>query len=147
MKSHFLLATLVFAAASASAQSANVCPVLPAVELVWTHKAGPDYDLCYAKPPGSKETIFGVFLGKTPVLDVAKATVIGAGEVGGYGVTWYKQQMEPGVSKFARQTLVAFDNKRGVVAHIWVSADTEEQLAQRLGVLKRIKFNTGPADK
>jgi hypothetical protein len=55
-------------------------------------------------------------------------------------VTWYRQDPGDSNSAFSRQTLLTLDRKWGYVAHIWVTADTEQQLLDRLSALERIAF-------
>ena len=65
---------------------------------------------------------------------------IGKGKVAGRRVTWYRQDPGDSDSAFSRQTLLTLKRKWGYVAHIWVVADTEQQLLDRLSVLERIVF-------
>ncbi len=140
MKTKIILASLVFIATAATAQADKVCPSLPGEEFTWTHKKGPDFDICYAKPSGSKETAFGVYLGNAPGFNPQKGTAIDGGEVGGYVVTWYQVPKEPGTTEFARQTIVYLSGKQGLLAHVWLNAATSDQLAQRLAALKKLQF-------
>ena len=141
MKRFWLLSFLFFAASQAFARSAEVCPALPAGSgLEWTYSEGPDFDVCRAHVPGSDEPVFGIYLGNHPSFHPERATRIGKGKVATRRVTWYRQDPGDSGSALSRQTLLTLDRKWGYVAHIWVAADTEQQLVDRLSVLERIVF-------
>lgn len=139
---HFWLIPLLFLAApQVAARSADVCPTLPVDSgLEWTYSEGADFDVCRASATGSEEQLFGIYLGNQPSFQPERAERIGNGKVAGQGVIWYRQDLEGGNSAFSRQTLLTLDCKWGYVAHIWVSADTEQQLIDRLSFLERIAF-------
>ena len=131
-----LVAALAFSA-PASARSVEVCPELPAdSNLVWSHHEGPDFDVCYAAEPGSDATAFGVYLGNAPSFNPDDGARIGKGRVAGRRVVWYRH----GASPLDRQTLLMLDRKSGYAAHIWVAAESDQQLQNRLSVLERIAF-------
>ncbi|WP_434212478.1 hypothetical protein [[Pseudomonas] boreopolis] len=83
---------------------------------------------------------FGIYLGNHPSFHPEHSNRISKGKVAGCRVTWYRQDPEDWDSAFSRQTLLTLDRKWGYVAHIWVAADTEQQLLDRLSVLERIVF-------
>jgi len=96
--------------------------------------------VCRAHAPRSYALAFGIYLGNHPSFHPERATGIGKGKVAGRRVTWYRQDPGDSVLALSRQTLVTLDRKWGYVAHIWVAADTEQQLLDRLSVLERIVF-------
>jgi hypothetical protein len=141
MKRLWLLSFLFLTAPQVFARSAEVCPTLPSSSgLEWAYSEGPDFDVCRAHALGSDESAFGIYLGNHPSFHPERATRIGKGKVAGHRIIWYRQDPGDSSSALSRQTLLTLDRKWGYVAHIWVAADTEEQLADRLSVLERIVF-------
>ncbi|GAB1406145.1 hypothetical protein MASR1M8_00640 [Thermomonas brevis] len=143
MRHLWLLSLLFLAAPHALARSIEVCPALPLGSgLEWTYSEGPDFDVCRASAPGSEAVAFGIYLGNHPSFHPERSNRIGKGKVAGRRVTWYRQESGNSDSAFSRQTQLTLDRKWGYVAHIWVAADTEQQLLDRLSVLERIVFKT-----
>lgn len=143
MKHFWLLGLIFFISTQALARSVEVCPVLPdSANLEWDYHQGPDFDVCYAHAPGSDDLAFGIYLGSAPSFHPERASRIGKGKVAGRRVTWHHQEQSDAAPLFSRQTLLTLDRKWGYVAHIWVAADSEEQLAERLAVLEGIVFTT-----
>jgi hypothetical protein len=141
MKPVWLLSLLLLAAPHALARSVEVCPTLPSGSgLEWTYSEGPDFDVCRASTPGSETMVFGIYLGNHPSFHPARSNRAGKGKVAGRRVTWYRQEPGDSDSAFSRQTLLTIDRRWGYVAHIWVVADTEQELLERLSVLERIVF-------
>ena len=141
MKHFWLLSLLFLAAPQAFARSVEVCPKLPSgSNLEWTYSEGPDFVVCRASTAGSDDQVFGIYLGNHPSFHPERTERIGKGKVAGRRVTWYRQDPGDSNSAFSRQTLLTLDRKWGYVAHIWVAADTEQQLLDRLFVLERIAF-------
>jgi hypothetical protein len=130
---------LVTAPAAHADLAADSCPLLPANSgLTWTYQGGDDFGVCYASGGGSAGTVFGIYFGNTPTFDPSRATAVAAGNVGGHAVTWYRHDSAAGGDAFSLQTLV-YVSKR-YVAHVWVAADSEAQLQQRLAILKQVRF-------
>ena len=141
MRHLWLLSLLFLAAPHALARSIEVCPALPPGSgLEWTYSEGPDFDVCRASAPGSEALAFGIYLGNHPSFHPERSNRISKGKVAGRRVTWYRQDPGDSDSAFSRQTLLTLKRKWGYVAHIWVVADTEQQLLDRLSVLERIVF-------
>jgi hypothetical protein len=144
MKHFWFLSLLFLYAPQVSARSVEVCPSLPANSgLEWTYSEGPDFDVCRASIRGSESLAFGIYLGNHPSFHPDRSDHIGNGKVASRRVSWYRQEPNDSDSAFSRQTLLTLDRKLGYVAHIWVTADTEQQLLDRLSVLERIVFK-GP---
>ena len=121
MKHIPMLAALLMNAPALAERGAEVCPLLPPDSgLTWTYADGPDFGVCYASAPGSN------------------ATRMAAGHVAGKEVIWYRRDSYSGIAPLARQTVIAINNH--YIAHIWVNADTEAQLQERLSILERIAF-------
>lgn len=141
MKRFCLLGFLLLVAPLSFARSVEVCPTLPADSgLEWTYNDGPDFDVCLAHAPGSDDLAFGVYLGMHPDFHPERSARIGSGKVAGHRVTWYPPDPEDSLPPLSRQTLVKLG--RGYVAHIWIAADSDQALADRLSVLERIGFRT-----
>jgi len=109
--------------------------------MVWTYSEGPDFDVCRASAPGSEEIALGIYLGNAPSFLPVRATRIGRGKVAGRRVTWHRMDSSDSGSTFSRQTLT-LSRKWGYVAHVWVGAETQQQMLDRLAVLERIAFKT-----
>ena len=115
------------------------CPLLPADSgLSWTYQGGDDFGVCYAAAAGSAVTVIGIYFGNAPTFDPSRATAVSAGNVGGRDVMWYRHESPVAGDQLGLQTLVYVS--RRYVAHVWVAADSQAQLQQRLAILKRIAF-------
>jgi len=143
MKVFLTLSALLLAAPQAATRSVEVCPTLPAdSNAQWTYSEGPDFDVCYAHEPSSDEIVFGIYLGNHPSFHPKRADRIGKGRVGGIRVVWYKRDPDDTNAAFSRQTLLTLGPEMGYMAHLWVAADTEQHLHDRLSVLERIRFKS-----
>ncbi|MGR4877828.1 hypothetical protein [Pseudoxanthomonas sp. LARHCG66] len=141
MKHYLALLVSISIAPATYARGVEVCPTLPVnAGLEWTYHEGPDFDVCYAAKPGSEANAFGVYLGNHPSFKPKDAVRIGKGRVANKKVIWYQQDPEDSSSAFGQQTLIVLDKKYGYVAHVWVAADTNQELQDRLSVLERITF-------
>lgn len=119
--------------------AADSCPLLPADSgLSWTYQGGDDFGICYASAAGSGATVIGIYFGNAPTFDPSRATAVTAGNVGGREVVWYRHDSSAAGDALGLQTLVYVS--RRYVAHVWVAADSQAQLQQRLSILKRIAF-------
>jgi hypothetical protein len=137
-----LIAALVILlqASTGSSQPEDQCPTLPTDStMTWTYQQGPDFGVCYAVDSATKKNAFGVYLGFAPSFHPESAKMIGRGNVGGHKVKWYGSNPSSDPSEFSRETLVRLD-RQGSVAHVWITAESEQQLAQRLAVLSRLHF-------
>ena len=119
----------------------DVCPVLPpASGFVWTHSKGPDFDVCRASVLGSEDLAFGIYLGNHPSFRPERHDRVGKSKVAGRRVSWYRSENDAAGEEFSRQTLVVLHRRTGYVAHVWVNAASEQELADRLSILQRIAF-------
>jgi hypothetical protein len=144
----FASIALAIGVASAFAQepSAQDCPELPAESgFAWEFKLGPDFFLCYAKETRGGRQSFGVYQGFAPSFRPENSALGESGVVGGHDVIWYAMgQGDDAGFKLARQTvfdLTPLADGATPKAHVWVYADTEEELAEMLGLLQVAKFN------
>jgi hypothetical protein len=60
------------------------------------------------------------------------------GVVGGRPVQWYRRDPGQDSSEFSQEGLVDLD--QGEVAHVWVTAASESELAKRLAILAKLQF-------
>ena len=137
-----LVAALVFVlqASAATSQPPELCPTLPdGSGLSWSYQQGPDFGVCYAVDSATNKDAFGIYLGFAPSFHPGSAKAIQSGNVGGHKVSWYQRAPSSDPSDYSRETLVKLD-RQGSVAHVWVTANSEQQLAARLAVLKRMQF-------
>jgi len=108
----------------------------------WGHQSeGPDFEVCYATLKGSKTIVFGIYLGNFPSFDAKKGTSLGEGKIGGRSITWYRMSGTSNPASLSRQALLMLNEKEGYVAHVWVYANTTQELESRLSVLQHITFN------
>lgn len=143
MKHAWLLSLTLLMTTHAFARSAEDCPALPPDSgLEWHYSEGPDFDVCRASRPGSEELAFGIYLGNHPTFRPEHSKPIGKGKVAGRPVTWYHQEQDDSASALSRHTLLTLDRRYGYVAHLWVTAENEHQLQDRLSVLERIVFKS-----
>jgi hypothetical protein len=132
-----LIAALAFLlqASPSSPQPTDHCPILPADSaLTWTYQQGPDFGVCYAVDSATKKDAFGIYLGFAPSFHPESAKTIGRGNVGGHRIKWYARDPSNDPSEFSRETLVRLD-RQGSVAHVWVTAESQQQLASDLRFL------------
>lgn len=142
-----LIAALAVPACCIADASDDRCPRLPEGSgLHWTHDDGPDFVVCFAATEASVATVLGVYLGTAPSFYPETEEPIADGNVGGTAVHWYRKkatrqnQVNPVAETLDRQTIVPLDKDGHQVAHVWVFADTPEQLEQRLAVLRKVEF-------
>ena len=131
---------LLFGLATARADmAADSCPVLPPDSgLTWAYQGGDDFGVCFATARGSAATVIGIYFGNAPTFDPSRATPVSTGNVGGREVVWYRHDSAAAGDALGLQTLVYVS--RRYVAHVWVTADSQALLQQRLGILKLIAF-------
>lgn len=138
---------LVIGMASAAAQEpdALACPELPAGSgFAWEFQLGPDFFVCRARPTDGGRQSFGVYQGFAPNFHPENGERRESGIVGGHDVTWYAITRDDTGFNLAQETMFDLEplpDGAAPKAHVWAYADTEEQLAQMLGVLKIVKFN------
>ena len=85
-----------------------------------------------------KRDVFGVYLGFAPGFHPNHAAPSTRGVVGGHKVSWYRRDPSSD-PEFSQETLVKLD-RQGSVAHVWVTANSHQQLLQRLAILSRLEF-------
>jgi hypothetical protein len=136
-----LAALLLVYQPKAHAGAAESCPVLPSNATVqWTYVLGPDFYVCYVTRPHSESKLFGVYLGCCPDFHEKTLKRIGPGNVAGIAVTWFEPDPDAKVGPFSRQTVIALPSRYRYMAHVWIIADTQEELQQALSTLEKIQF-------
>jgi hypothetical protein len=133
------IAILLFSAQFSFASGPEICPKLPEKSgLRWVYNNGPDFDVCYAVPLDAKEAAFGIYIGNHPDFDSRQAKAVANGSVAGRSATWYSA---PEIdSRYSRQTIVVLNEEHRLVAHIWISANSQKSLENYLSILKEISF-------
>jgi hypothetical protein len=132
-------AALLMIAPARADRAAEICPLLPPGSgLTWTYAEGSDFAVCYASAPGSKTTVFGVYLGNEPNFDPTRATRVATGHVAGKEVIWYRKDSATEDETLARQTVIALNGR--YIAHVWVNASTAAQLQERLSIVEHLAF-------
>jgi hypothetical protein len=128
--------------AGAQDDAVAFCPVLPPdAALRWTLTLGVDFQICSGSLQGSSEVAFGVYFGNWPGFNRKNAVVIGNGTIGGLEVTWYQHIPINGEVRLDRDTLIhANPNRPDAVFHVWVLANSDKQLQERLDLLSRMRF-------
>lgn len=133
------LSCLLVASGAASAQAAGgPCPRLEAdTGLAWEHVAGPDFDFCKALDPDGVQAL-GVFIGKESPFEPQRRNRAEDGRIGTRAVTWYRGELAGQPDVHVRETLVELPDGR--VAHVWLRADSAEELALDLEMAAGLGF-------
>jgi hypothetical protein len=154
-KSIFSLPVLLALAAGAPAQSQDTppqdpqtqsvqspsdvaCPQLPADSgLVWQHQATPTSDFCRALRIDGSEA-FGLFIANDSPFEPRRGNRAEEAMIDGREVRWYRSELAAQPDVRARETLIELPDGR--VAHLWVQAKSDEQLAEALGQTTNLRF-------
>jgi hypothetical protein len=138
--SSLALACLLAVSGTVSAQAAGgACPRLDAdTGLAWEHVAGPDFDFCKALDPDGVQAL-GVFIGKDSPFEPERRNRAEDGAIGGQPVTWYRGELAGQPDVQVRETIVELPDGR--VAHVWLRADSAEELALDLEMASGLSFD------
>ena len=124
---------------STSAGPPNPCPTLPAGSgLVWTYQQGPDFGVCYAADVNTKKDVLGVYLGYYPSFSPDPNKPHTKGIIDGHAVDWYSRDLGEGKETLVREALVS--DQKGVFAHVWVMAESKDELAQHMETATKMLF-------
>lgn len=121
-----------------AAQDPGNCPALPAsTGLRWEYRASPDSDFCRALRADGSEA-FGLYIaGKSPFTpkrgDRAEASTID-----GKAMYWYRGEVAGKPDIQVRETLIEVGS--GKLAHIWMQANSPEQLKEVIGQTEGLRF-------
>lgn len=129
---------LLACAAAAQAQTAAPCPYLDAASgLAWEHRAGPDFDFCRALDADG-EQMLGVYIGRESPFEPQRRNRAERGTIDGRSITWYRSELAGQPDAQVRETLVELPDGR--VAHIWLRAANEQELAGDLQLAEGLSF-------
>src|SRR5690606_30695810 len=135
---------LLFAAcASASAQQAAQCPLLPAHSgLHWEEQQQSDFIVCKASTEDGRTVLNSVLTAPDPDMTLSRALRAEKGAFGGESMHWYKLDMGgrdlPGLES-RRITVVKLDKKR--YAQIWIDAADTSELASLQSLTQGLNLN------
>jgi hypothetical protein len=133
MKRFWFSILLVLASTWAFA-GVEVCPALPQNSgLRWAYREGPDFDVCYANVAGTQSTAIGIYFGHAPNFTPNPAALIGPGTFAGVPVTWYRKRSSTASPEFSREAVLTG-------THVWVLANSEQELKERLAIAERMSF-------
>lgn len=122
---------LLFAATTMAADDAGRCPALaPGSGFEWTASQGPDFDVCYAHPPGDDNALFGLYIGYAASFRGRTDTPGEPGIVAGRDVRWFPHTGKDGDFPFGQETLFELDQGEGrgpLQVHVWIVAQTREE--------------------
>lgn len=136
----WLLPLLLPVAGAVAAQDASgACPYLAAdTGLTWEHRGGADYDFCRALRADGSEA-FGLNIARKAPFKPKGGNRAERATIDGLEVTWYRTEIA-GTQTQSRETLVSLPDGR--VAHIWVQANSPDQLNQAIQQTESMKFQT-----
>ncbi|HIY70038.1 MAG TPA: hypothetical protein H9827_01065 [Candidatus Luteimonas excrementigallinarum] len=135
----FLGCALVFAAATASAQSALSCPQLPvSSNLNWEQRGNDEFLICSAVATDGSE-VFGVSLSAKPAFQPKRSNREEKGVIADQNIRWYRAEVATQPDILVRETLVELGQDR--FAHIWMRTPSEEALLERMLLVERLDFD------
>lgn len=129
-------------AGSAYAQSSQdaVCPQLPPDSgLAWQHKSNKTSDFCRALRADGSEA-FGLFITNDSPFKPSRSNRAEQSSMDGREIQWYRTEIGTQPNLQARETVIELPGGR--VAHVWVHANSEPQLAEALGQASQLRFST-----
>lgn len=131
---------LLLVSAAMAADDAGRCPALPPdAGFEWTASQGPDFDVCYAHPPGDDNALFGLYIGHAASFRGRTDTPGEPGIVAGRDVRWFPQTGKDGDFPFGQETLLELDQGavRGTLqVHVWIVAQTREDQSRAKAALR-----------
>ncbi len=136
------LPCLLAMAGAAHAQSSpdSVCPQLPADSgLSWEHKSTRTSDFCRALRADGSEA-FGLFIAAESPFKPNRGNRAEQASIDGRPIHWYRSEIAAQPKVQARETLIELPGGR--VAHMWVQAPSEPQLAEALSQAAQLRFRT-----
>lgn len=131
------IAALALVPLAAAAQS-GTCPGLPdGAGLTWEQLAGPDFVFCRALRADGSEA-FAVTLSNNSPFEPIRRNRAEQASISGQGAYWYRSELAGAPDAIARETLVELG--AGQVAHVSLRATSEEQKAQAMQQVERLRF-------
>jgi hypothetical protein len=114
------------------------CPQLPASSgLVWVHRATSTSDFCRALRADGSEA-FGLFIANRSPFEPKRSNRAEEAVIDGREVRWYRSELAAQPDVRARETLIELPDGR--VAHLWVQAKSDAQLAEAMGQTANLRF-------
>lgn len=143
-KSALCLPLLFLAATVAQAQESAACPQLPAdAGLSWEYRGSGGADFCRALRDDGSEA-FGLYIAKDSPFEPKRSNREEEGRIDGQEIQWYRAELVGKPDIQARETLLKLDDGR--VAHVWLQAESGEQLRQVFEVAQGLDFSPRRAD-
>ncbi|QCW25682.1 hypothetical protein FE772_08390 [Lysobacter enzymogenes] len=141
------LGLLFVLCASAKAQEApsaepaqGNCPLLPAsTGLHWEYRGTADSDFCRALREDGSEA-FGLYIADKSPFQPRRGDRVEEATIDGKQIHWYRSQIAGKPDVQARETLIEVGN--GKLAHIWVQAQSADQLKEALGQTEGLRFQS-----
>ncbi|MDH5824119.1 hypothetical protein QFW77_14150 [Luteimonas sp. RD2P54] len=132
------LALSLAAVAPAWAQTIDACPRLPGDStLTWTERSSDSFVICRAVTEDGRE-VFGLYLAGDSPFQPRRANREEAGVINGQDIRWYRSEVAGDPDKLVRETLLELDRDR--VVHIWLHADSEDEMRQSMGMVEALRF-------
>lgn len=134
---------LLVLSAAAHAQDAvpaaqGNCPMLPAdTGLRWEHRGTADSDFCRALRSDGSEA-FGLYISNKSPFEPRRADRAEAGNIDGKPMHWYRGELAGKPQVQVRETLIEIGS--GKTAHVWMQADSPDQLKEVLGQTEGLRF-------
>lgn len=112
-----------------------ICPSIPkSTNVVFEHKQGPDFDLCYARYNNS-ELIFGLYAGLNPDFTKPSSPPKYITNISKHTASWYEPRK--GSSSKILETLIEVD---GASLHIWILENQSLSVEKVLELVKKIQI-------
>lgn len=125
----------------ASPSATVACPKLPDnAGLTWIHKALGASDLCRAMRPDGTEA-FGLHIARETPFKPKRGNREEKASIDGQAIWWHSSELATQPKMKMRETLLELSDGR--VAHIWVQATTDGDLAATLEQANQLHFQPG----
>lgn len=136
------LVLLFFACAQAQEPAGDngACPQLPdGSSLRWEYRAGADSDFCRAIRNSDGSEAFGLYIAAKSPFAPRRGDRAEAGSIDGHSMHWYRGELAGKPNVQVRETLIEVGS--GKLAHIWLQANSPEQLKEVLGQAEGLRFS------
>lgn len=130
---------VLLSAGVAQAQTAFVCPALPAsTGLTWEHRPAGDSDFCRALRADGSEA-FAVFVTAKAPFKPSRSDRAETGTIDGREIHWYRSEIAGRPNVQSRETLI--DLPDGRVAHVSFQAPNAEALGSVMEQTRGMSFS------
>lgn len=124
-----------------AAADGGACPQLPdGTDLRWEYRAGADSDFCRAIRNSDGSEAFGLYIAAKSPFEPRRGDRAEAGSIDGRSMHWYRGELAGKPNVQVRETLIDVGN--GKLAHIWLQANSSEQLKEALGQAEGLRFSS-----